>query len=174
MESKQLFGSEVKIDQQRENYERAASGKAQAETSFIDKLLGRGLTKEEVIINDAKAEDKYRSLLNEGKINTEEFRYLVENDIEVKEGGLGIIDTSHIIDGFVRGNRITIQRKSSAMDDNYISYSYKTQINGQDVEMSREEEAAIFNELIGVAEKKKQILDKIAKAKANEIMSGRV
>lgn len=174
MKFNQALESGSTAEQQRENYEKTASGKVLAETSFFDKFLGRGIRKEEVIINDAEAEDKYRSLLNKGKIDAVEFKYLVENDIESKEGGLGIIGTHSMIEGIVHGNLVAIKKENHVKDDNYITYSYNAQINGQDVEMSKEEGEAIFNELLDVVKNRKQILDKIAEAEADEMISGMV
>ncbi|HBH71593.1 MAG: hypothetical protein UU88_C0004G0031 [Parcubacteria group bacterium GW2011_GWC1_42_11] len=170
MEFKQSLELGATTEQQRENYEKNSLNKVQAGTHLIEKLLGRGLTKEGVIFADAKAEDKYRSLLKDGEISEEEFVYLTENDIEANEGGLGIIGTHNTINGIVHGNQVLVKRENHVKDDNHVDYSYEAQINGQDIEMNQQEGEAVYDELLGVIRKRDEILGRIAKSEAKEIV----
>lgn len=170
MEFKQSLNLGITPEQQRENYDKSSSERALVSKTFLEKLLGKGSTKEDVIVADAKAEDKYRSLLKDGKISNDEFNYLTENNVEIRTEGLGIISSKDIIEGMVNGNRVMVSRKIVGGDDNYDEYSYTAQINGQDIELSEKEGSTLYDELITVFKKKEAILGKIAQDEAKELV----
>lgn len=163
MEFRQSLELGVTPEQQRENYEQNASASARARNTFFEKLLGKGLTKEDILIVDAKKEDKYRSLLKEGKINEEELKFLIKNDIKVSDKSNFVSHRKYVVEGMINGNKIMLVQDGDTSGDNRIVYSYTANVNGEDVELSEKEGDILYDELIVIIKKRRAILEKITK-----------
>lgn len=157
----QLLMSEVSPDQKRENYGKDASKRANEQSSFIQKILGKGLTKEDVIIADAEEENKYRELLKEGKISEEEFKCLTTIDLRKSETFNALLDRNRtVIEGVSQGHKINaLEQVDTPIAGGGYYALHEVEVDGQKI--NPDDAATIYNELAGELEKREAILERI-------------